>query len=142
MTAEEVVITLARRFEGLYLDPYFCPTGYRTVGYGHLYPVGGRITIAQAEAWLQQDVQVALAGAVRYCPVLELYPACHGAIADFCFNLGVGRLKASTLRRKINQQDWSAAQLELLKWVYGSGRKLPGLVLRRIAEASYFKELV
>jgi lysozyme len=62
-----------------------------------------------------------------------------GAIADFCFNLGIGRLQTSTLRRRINQQDWPAAASELQRWVYAGGRKLRGLVLRREAEAAYFR---
>jgi len=34
----------------------------------------------------------------------------------------------------VNQKDWSAAALELRRWVYGGGRVLPGLVARREAE--------
>ena len=61
-----------------------------------------------------------------------------GAIVDFTFNLGVGRLKASTLRKKINMEDWDDVPFELNKWVYGGGKRLKGLVLRRQAEAAYF----
>ena len=57
------------------------------------------------------------------------------AIADFCYNLGTTRYKASTLRRRVNAQDWQGAKDELAKWVWGGGRKLPGLVARRKAEA-------
>ena len=55
------------------------------------------------------------------------------AIVDFTFNLGAGRLQASTLRRRVNQRDWVE---ELRRWVYGGGRVLPGLVIRRAAEIS------
>ena len=61
-----------------------------------------------------------------------------GAIVDFVFNLGAGRLQASTLRRKINAMDWDAVPIELNKWVYGGGKKLKGLVLRRQMEAQFF----
>jgi lysozyme len=72
---------------------------------------------------------------LRYCPVLAAEPEGRlAAIVDFTFNLGAGRLQTSTLRRRINQQDWSSAALELRRWVYGGGRVLPGLVLRREAE--------
>jgi len=54
---------------------------------------------------------------------------------DFTFNLGAGRLQTSTLRRRVNQRDWFAARLELRRWVYGGGKILPGLVMRREAEA-------
>jgi lysozyme len=59
------------------------------------------------------------------------------AIVDFTFNLGAGRLQASTLRRQINQRDWPAAASELSRWVYGGGKVLPGLVTRREAEAAW-----
>jgi lysozyme len=58
------------------------------------------------------------------------------AIADFAYNLGLGRLKASTLRRRLNAGDYAGARQELRKWVRGGGRVLPGLVLRREAEAA------
>ena len=70
-----------------------------------------------------------------YCPVLATEPAGRlGAIVDFTFNLGAGRLQTSTLRRRINQRDWVGVALELRRWVYGGGRVLPGLVARREAE--------
>jgi lysozyme len=56
------------------------------------------------------------------------------AIVDFAYNLGVGRLQTSTLRRKINAQDWVGAKEQLRLWVRGGGRVLPGLVKRREAE--------
>ena len=56
------------------------------------------------------------------------------AIVDFTFNLGAGRLQTSTLRRRVNQRDWGGAASELRRWVYGAGKVLPGLVLRRQAE--------
>ena len=58
------------------------------------------------------------------------------AIVDFTFNLGAGRLQASTLRRRINQRDWTAAGQELRRWVYGGGKVLPGLVAHRKTEAT------
>lgn len=38
------------------------------------------------------------------------------AIADFAYNLGTGRLKSSTLRRKLNAGDIDGATDELRKW--------------------------
>ena len=56
------------------------------------------------------------------------------AIVDFTYNLGVGRLQTSTLRRKLNEEDWEGAKEQLRLWVRGGGRVLPGLVRRREAE--------
>ena len=91
----------------------------------------------EGEAYLAADMEDALKAALRYCPVLATEPEGRlAAIVDFTFNLGAGRLQASTLRRRVNQRDWPGAAQELRRWVYGGGRVLPGLVLRRDAETS------
>ena len=141
----QAAIDLAKRFEGFHrvpradpgrAHPYVCPAGYWTIGYGHLCdPKHPPITETEAEVYLALDLQTALAATLRYCPVLATESESRlAAIVDFTFNLGAGRLQTSTLRRRINQQDWSAAALELRRWVYGGGKVLPGLVARREAE--------
>ncbi|MCX7858441.1 MAG: lysozyme, partial [Deltaproteobacteria bacterium] len=60
-----------------------------------------------------------------------------GAVVDFAFNLGLGRLQYSTLRKRINEENWDEAKNELMKWVYAGGKKLSGLVKRRQVEASF-----
>lgn len=146
MTVPQAAIDLAKRFEGFHqvpradpgrAHPYICPGGYWTIGYGHLcdhkHP---SINKTEAEVYLAQDLQTALAATLRYCPVLATEPEGRlAAIVDFTFNLGAGRLQASTLRRRINQRDWAAAAAELRRWVYGGGKVLPGLVARRDVEA-------
>ena len=138
-------IELAKRFEGFHrvaradlgrAQPYICPAGYWTIGYGHLCdPKHPPITQAEAEGYLAADLKTALNATLRYCPVLTTEPEGRlAAIVDFTFNLGAGRLQTSTLRRRINQRDWVAAAAELRRWVYGGGTVLPGLVARREAE--------
>ncbi|MDX1251135.1 MAG: lysozyme [Gammaproteobacteria bacterium] len=147
MTAvPQAAINLAKRFEGFHrvpksdplrrAHPYICPAGFWTVGYGHLCdPMHPPITETEAEAYLAHDLQSALAATLRYCPVLATEPETRlAAIVDFTFNLGAGRLQASTLRRRINQRDWVAVANELRRWIYGGGKVLPGLVARRDAE--------
>jgi lysozyme len=53
---------------------------------------------------------------------------------DFAYNLGVGRLQTSTLKRKIIAKDWEGAKEQLMLWTRGGGKVLPGLVKRRSAE--------
>lgn len=141
----QAAVDLSKRFEGFHrvpkqdpsrAHPYICPAGYWTIGYGHLCdPKHPPITEADAEAYLACDLQTALAATLRYCPVLATEPEGRlSAIVDFTFNLGAGRLQTSTLRRRINQKDWTGAKQELSRWIYGGGKVLPGLVARRNIE--------
>jgi lysozyme len=144
-------IELAKRFEGFHrvpkhdlgrAHPYVCPAGYMTIGYGHLCkPDHLPITEEAAEAYLAQDLVIALRATLRYCPVLATEPEGRlAAIVDFTFNLGAGRLQTSTLRRRLNQRDWIAAGRELRRWVYGGAKVLPGLVARRSAEEALLRK--
>ena len=116
--------------------PYVCPAGFWTIGYGHLCdPTHPPISGDEAESYLGRDLVTALDATLRFCPVLATVPEGRlAAIVDLTFNLGAGRLQTSTLRRRVNQRDWAAANSELRRWVYGGGRVLPGLVARREAE--------
>lgn len=146
MAVPELAVDLAKRFEGFHgvpkhdphrAYPYICPAGFWTIGYGHLCePNHPPITEDEAEIYLEQDLVTVLKATLRYCPLLATEPEGRlAAIVDFTFNLGAGRLQTSTLRRRINQRDWSQAANELQRWVYGGGKPLPGLVLRRREES-------
>lgn len=131
---------LVRRFEGLRLKPYKDAVGVWTVGYGHTGPEVGpqtpALTPAVAESIMQEDAGKAILAALKLSPELATSEDRQAAIADFIFNLGATRYKASTLRRKIRDEEWEGAAEEIEKWVFAGGRKLPGLVLRRAAEAA------
>lgn len=134
------LLELIRRFEGCRLTPYYCPGGVLTCGWGSTGPdvfPGQPWTQAQADARLEADAARFVAGTLALCPALAGEPERRlCAVADFAYNLGLGRLKASTLRKRIAARDWNAACDELRKWTRGGGRILPGLVLRRAAEAA------
>ena len=143
--AVEIAAALCRPFEGLRLKPYICPAGYPTIGYGTIYkPDGTKVTMEDApitketaEEWLLHELRHNyLAGVLKASPTLITNPRALGAMADFAYNLGVARYRSSTLRRKIDVQDWDAAKEELMKWVRGGGKVLPGLVKRRTAECA------
>lgn len=146
MDAVAIAAALARRFEGVYLSPYLCPAGVATIGVGAtFYEDGTRvqlddppITRARAEALLLHMVRtVYLPAVLRLCPALvTATPERLAAIIDFAFNLGAGKLKASTLRRRVNAGQWDQVPAELRKWVNGGGRRLTGLVRRREVEVA------
>lgn len=141
----DLAAELCRTFEGFRSKPYLCPAGVPTIGYGSTYYADGRkvslddspITRNEADAILLHELHTTYApGVLRLCPLLLLNPRRFSAIVDFAYNLGVGRLQTSTLRRKINAQDWDAAKEQLMLWTRGGGKILPGLVKRRQAECA------
>ena len=142
---------LCRQFEGFSSKPYICPAGYPTIGYGTVYkPDGSKVTMQDApiskevaEEWLLHELRNNyMAGVLRASPVLISNPDVLAAMTDFAYNLGIGRYRGSTLRRKINAQDWDGAREQLMRWVNGTVqgvfRPLPGLVRRRKAEIALF----
>jgi lysozyme len=144
MDALEDTLALIRRYEGLYLSPYLCPAGVPTIGYGSTRYANGTpvaltdpaITAYQAEELLLHTVKATYLPAVlTLCPV-DLTPGRLAALVDFCYNLGAGALRSSTLRKRVNAGDWGAVPAELRKWDKAGGRVLRGLTLRRNAEAA------
>lgn len=124
------------------MKPYLCPAGVATIGAGcTFYEDGTRVTLQDPPItkdradglllWMVRSVY--LPTVMQLCPHVKEHNRL-AALIDFTFNLGSGRLKSSTLRKKVNAQDWEAVPGELRKWVRGGGRILRGLVLRREAE--------
>ena len=145
MTAIEVARDLCLVFEGLHLKPYLCPANVPTIGVGSTFYEDGRrvsladepITRERAMELLEHELRACLPQVLRLCPALKDWgPQATGAVLDFAFNCGVGALSASTLRRRINADEVDRAKAELMRWVRGGGRVLPGLVKRRAAEAA------
>ena len=136
-------IALIQKYEGFSRFPYICPAGWLTIGYGHvilqqeknIYDKG--ISKQQAELLLQGDILKAC-GSVDRLVKVPITQGMFDALVSFVFNLGGGRLQASTLRQKLNRRDYEGAAAEFHKWIYGGGRKLPGLIARRADEAALF----
>lgn len=142
-----IAAELCKRFEGFRSKPYLCPANVATIGYGSTYYSNGtKVTLQDApmsepeaaELLLKELEHTYLPGVVRNCPILLTDTRKLNAIVDFCYNLGTGRLQTSTLKRKINAQDWEGAKEELLKWNKGGGKVLAGLDKRRKAEIALF----
>jgi lysozyme len=147
MTAAEIMAGLCLRFEGVRLRPYICPAGVPTIGVGATHYVDGRmvtmkdspISRDQAMRLLQKQITgTYLPGALALCPTADTEGR-KAALGDFAFNLGLTRLKGSTLRRRVLAGDWDGARVELAKWTRGGGKVLPGLVARRKAEIDLTK---
>ena len=134
-------LALIRRCESFQPKPYLCPAGWWTVGYGHVIRKGEDFSAGidedRASHLLADDLAVAERAVLRLIRV-PLSEGQYAALVSFTFNLGAGALQRSTLRQKLNRSDYDAVPAEFLKWVWGGGRKLKGLVVRRQAEANLF----
>ena len=141
--AEEVL----KEHEGLRLKAYRCPSGVLTIGYGHTKNVKPDDVIDKetAHRFLVEDVEDVekLLDAERYSSALS--QGQYDALVSFIFNLGWGKFRNSTLRKKLlcNVDDLSIPN-EFRRWVYGTDPKtgakvkLPGLVKRREWEAQMY----
>ena len=146
MKASEILINKLKEFEGLRLTAYKCPAGVWTIGYGHTEGVtaGMKINEAAATAFLRQDLRKYEADVERLG--LNLTQGEADALIDFCYNLGSGRLRTSTLLKKIKvgNRDKESITKEFMRWntaVVGGKRKvLAGLTKRRAWEAQRFFE--
>lgn len=127
--------------EGLSLEAYEDCAGVPTIGYGHTKDVkmGDRISKYWAKELLKDDVrevelQVQALGVAQTQGQFD-------ALVSFTFNLGIGRLKNSTLLKVIREGgSMSAIKKEFKRWVYAGGKKLRGLERRREWEAKRFFE--
>jgi GH24 family phage-related lysozyme (muramidase) len=137
-------LALIKHFEGLRTTAYQDSVGVWTIGYGHtsmvgpppVYP-GMTITAAQAEAILQQDLEVFERG-VSQALTITTRENQFSAMVSFAFNVGLNAYRGSTLLRKHNAGDFAGAAAEFPRWVYAGGEVLPGLVRRREAERTLY----
>lgn len=140
-------LALIKRFEGIRLAPYLCPALVWTIGYGATYDAQGdrvsRSTPAladEAEAgWLLQRDVARVERAVDRLVTIPVNDNQRAALTSFAFNLGPGALRASTLLKRVNNGEWADVPHQFARWVNAGGRRLPGLVRRRAAEAALWK---
>ena len=143
MSVLEYSKKLIKKFESLQLKPYYCPAGFKTIGYGHVIKthemlyLDNEITIELAEKLLDQDVKEVNIVLHKYCYV-HLNTNQQVALISFIFNCGDKAFKNSTLLKKLNQSKYTEAADEFPKWVYVKDKKLKGLVERRKIEKAVF----
>ncbi len=120
---------------------YRCPANVPTIycGLTHGVKDGMIVTEAEGEAMLRKEL-VRYEDAVERLVTVEMSQARFDSLTLFVFNVGIGAFEKSTLLRLLNQGKDEAAALQFHRWVNGGGKKLPGLVRRRAAEAALFME--
>jgi len=156
---------MVQHHEGVRLKPYLCPAHLWTIGVGHvLYPDQMRLplvraggytglirkeyplkpednrvwSLAEVDDLLAQDLSRFERGVARYCPAAVSRQGHFDGLVSFAFNVGLGTLQRSTLRKKYNRGDYMGAAKEFLRFTRGGGKVLPGLVKRRNDELEMF----
>ena len=141
MKASQTLIDAIKRFEACSLTADQDSVGVWTIGYGHTAGVkrGDKIGMYQAEQFLREDLAKFEAVADK-CKRLSTQGK-YDAVLDFIYNCGPENFEKSTLKKYIEygKKTWQI-QEEFLKWVNAGGKKLGGLVTRRIWEANRFNE--
>lgn len=136
---------LTAREGGLRLDVHDDGFGFPTVGVGHLVldedglEIGDLISEDRAMDFLQIDTEEACEAVERYVSI-DLSLNQFDALAIFCYNIGVGAFKRSTLVRRLNIGDDpdTVVREELPRWNKVSGRFVRGIANRRIDTVQMF----
>lgn len=113
--------------------------GIWTIGYGHTKGVkeGDTCTMAQAVAWLHEDVVAAVAAVCRLVRA-TLTQNQFDALVSLVFNCGPAPL-TGTLGAELNLGNYAAAAAEFKRWDRQAGTELDGLEKRRLVEAAHFQ---
>lgn len=132
-------IDLIKKYEGLRLKAYRCPSGVLTIGYGHTKGVkqGMVITKSKAEQYLLDDL-INFEKAVSNYVKVAINQNQFDALVSFSFNVGINAFKNSTLLRRLNKGNFTEASQEFLRWNKSNGKVLEGLSKRRKEERALF----
>lgn len=108
-----------------------------TIGIGHTGPEvtkGMVISEARVDEYLRADVAIAarrLANKVKADVIADLTDHQYAALLSFVFNLGT---PGTGIWKALNGRRFDQVPVEMMRFVYGGGRKLQGLVNRRTEE--------
>lgn len=139
MRTSQQGIDLIKHFEGCKLEAYRCSANVWTHGYGHVKHVqeGDKVTQDEAEDNLILDISMVETHMTR---LIHVPLAQHewDSIVSWCFNLGCGSLRRSTMLNVLNSGDLEGVTKELIRWDNVNGKPSKGLTRRRKAEAHLF----
>jgi GH24 family phage-related lysozyme (muramidase) len=131
-------------------QPYKCSAGYWTIGYGNrrinpTTPVTGStspISLAQANTVMLLHIEAMEHDIDAIMTNRNLTSNQYSALASWVYNLGIDRLRSSTLLKKLNSGDLTGAADEFLKWNKETKNNVlvvsKGLDNRRKAERALF----
>ena len=152
-------------FEGYRTRPYRCSAAIWTVGWGHaMYSdqlalpnvrkegytglIRGDYQLKEGDnrAWekselvdlFKMDIHTFERGVFRLSPTLANHQSKFDAVVSFAYNAGLGNYQRSTIRMKVNREDWEGAAEAFMMWTKAGGKEVKGLVKRRQAERALF----
>jgi lysozyme len=144
MRVNDEGIALICEFEGCRTEAYLDCAGVWTIGYGHTCKAGPpevvrgmQIDKDQARSILTRDLAEFSAGVGAAIRAL-LNDNQFSALVSFAYNVGLGNFRKSSVLTAVNSGDLEAVPRRLALWVKAGGKIMPGLVLRRAAEAALF----
>lgn len=145
---EPKALEIIKRWEGCRLEAYRCPAGVPTIGYGSTrlkngpVRIGDKITQQEADEMLSEEVNNLFApGVFQLLPMAKKWrPEQVAAIVSFAYNVGLGALEESTLRKRLlsKEDPYKVVIEELPRWNKADGKVLQGLVNRRRDEVNLF----
>ena len=146
MTASDKCVALIKEFEGFRADPYCCPAGFWTVGYGCRFYRDGKPVRASDPAIDECAATDILSGcltsyeaAVEDAVTSELSQNQFDALVSFTYNCGVRAFCKSTLLKRVNADPRDPRiRDELLRWTKVGRKESRGLMRRRQAEAKLY----
>ncbi len=114
-----------RVHEGIKLKPYTDTEGHLTIGIGHNLDNG--ITIQQAYALLDSDVDICIKELDRYFPIWKEHSEQRqNVLIELMFNMGAPRLTGfSRMWSALEKHDYKLAAIEMLdsKWAAQVGKR-------------------
>lgn len=122
--------------EGCRSEPYKCPANIWTDGIGNTHGVnpGVRKTESEIARDWEKNILSAEQCVNRYANGAKLKQGPFDAAVSISFNAGCPAMQKSTMFLKFRQGKITEACDQFPRWVYGGGKKLPGLVTRRDKE--------
>ena len=141
-------LKLIKKWEGCRLEAYRCPADVPTIGYGatrlanRAVRMGDTITQQEADEMLLHEVENLFApGVFALLPLAKKWRGEQtAAIISFAYNVGLGALEESTLRKRLlaGEDATKVVIEELPRWNKAGSKVLEGLVNRRKDEVALF----
>ena len=141
----EAGLGIIKSFEGWASSVYRCPANRWTIGWGSTWDnKGNPVTASHPDIdkttgtdLLRRELRH-VESAINRLVKVPLNENQFSSLCSFVYNLGSGNFQSSTLRAKLNREEYEGAALEFPKWRRAGGKILKGLVARRKIEQSLF----